>query len=192
MTASQRIWVQSSYHKTQPTGLCPTCRLCPPHPCSQVKECLKLAAKGQEYRPAGGATARPAGGGAAGQAGGESGQRQEQQLHEDEAALQAAAAGEEGEGAAAQQVDDRLPGGGAVLTEHGGGGRRAVVKRIDGVLVGEARPLGTSRLGLYGVLLWAGGLVGAFFLLPAARKAARKAGSLLPTTAPYRSKGRDD
>lgn len=127
------------------------------------------------------------------QAGSETGQRQEQQLHEDEEALRAAAEGEDGEGAGAQQqADDRLPGGGAVLTAQGGGGRHAVVKRIDGVLVGEARPLGASRLGLYGILLWVGGLVGAFFLLPAARKAARKAGSLLPTTAPYKSKGRDD
>lgn len=169
---------------------------CTGHPewsMEQVKECLKLAAKGQEYRPAGGGTARAAGGGAAGQAGGETGQRQEQQLHEDEEALRAAAEGEDGEGAGAQQqADDRLPGGGAVLTAQGGGGRHAVVKRIDGVLVGEARPLGVSRLGLYGILLWVGGLVGAFFLLPAARKAARKAGSLLPTTAPYKSKGRDD
>ena len=158
---------------------------CCPHPTGpQVKECLRLAARGQEYQPGGGGAGQAA-------AAGESGQRHEQELHEDEATLQAQAAAEAGgEGAAAQQ-DDRLPGGGAVLSVQGGGGRHGGVKRIDGVAVGQGG-LGASRLGLYGVLLWAGGLVGAFFLLPVARRATRRAGALLPQTNPYKQKGRED
>lgn len=185
----------------------------------QVKECLRLAAKGEKYEPkaaagavagqqraAGGAGKAARGGGEEGQgaaAGGELGQRQEQQLHEDEEVLRQGLDGDEGgaegtadqAGAAADALLDegRLRGqliNGAGAARLRLGETHGTVKRLD---EGDDASLGASRLGLFGVLLWAATLAVAFFLLPWAKRAVRRNGGLLPSgAAPYRGKGRDD
>ncbi|KAL4443932.1 hypothetical protein ABPG75_011669 [Micractinium tetrahymenae] len=201
---------------------------CTGHPdwtMDQVKECLRLAAKGEKYEPkavagavggqqraAGGAGAKAAAQGGneeeeqgAG-AGGERGQRQEQQLHEDEEVLRQGLEGEDAAGEAtagqAGAATDALLDEGRLLGQriNGEGGRAAgvrlgetqgTVKRLDEG--DDDGSLGASRLGLFGVLLWAATLAVAFFLLPWARRAVRRSGGLLPTgAAPYRGKGRDD
>lgn len=184
----------------------------------QVKECLRLAAKGEKYEP--GATAgavagqqRAAGGdgkaalGGGGEmrgaaTGGERGQRQEQQLHEDEEVLRQGLDGEDAAEGTADQAGaaaDALLDEGRLLGQriNGAGGRLRLgetlgrVKRLDDG--DDDGSLGASRLGLFGVLLWAATLAVAFFLLPWAQRAMRRGGGLLPTaTAPYRAKGRDD
>ncbi|KAL4426165.1 hypothetical protein ABPG77_007447 [Micractinium sp. CCAP 211/92] len=197
---------------------------CTGHPdwtMDQVKECLRLAAKGEKYEPgaaagavagqqraASGAGKAAQGGDNEGQgaaAGGDRGQRQEQQLHEDEEVLRQGLDGEEGTaestadqaGAAADALLDegrlqgqRIDGAGAGAAGLRLGRTQGTVKRLD---EGDDGSVGASRLGLFGVLLWAGTLAVAFFLLPWARRAARRGGALLPTGAsPYRGKGRDD
>jgi hypothetical protein len=122
---------------------------------------------------------------------GEAGQRQEQQLHE---ALgeQQAAEGEDaarGGGVGGGGDDIGQAGSDALLEEglletraglatgsgSGGGQRGGVVKRIgDGTDAGGGA-LGAARLALLGVLLWAGSLVLACFVLPWARRVARRA-----------------
>lgn len=57
----------------------------------------------------------------------------------------------------------------------GAGKRGAVIKRIgEGTGSNSGGAMGAARLALFGVLLWAGSLVVACFLLPWARKAARR------------------
>lgn len=147
-------------------------------PPAQVKECLRLAAKGQAYNPGGGGGDAAAAGGD-GNTAAERGQRQEQQLHEDEAALAAAEAGGGEEGGEASP-EDRLLDEGRLLGDGaagGGGGSRR--KRIDGgMAVGGEAP--AAHLGLFGVLLWAGALGVAFFMLPWAHRSMRRAAAASP------------
>ncbi|EFN59242.1 hypothetical protein CHLNCDRAFT_138234 [Chlorella variabilis] len=177
---------------------------CTGHPdwsLDQVKDCLRLAAQGKEYKAAQGAVTGGADGRAtAARTGGaaEQGQRQEQQLHEDKEVLQEQQAVEKEESAATvadvaigdtidtgsigQAGSDRLLEEGLLdgdegLAEEGlGAGKRgAVIKRIgEGTGSNSGGAMGAARLALFGVLLWAGSLVVACFLLPWARKAARR------------------
>ena len=160
----------------------------------QVRECLRLASQGKEYRPAGADAGVLQAAAGADAAAAERGERQEQQLHEDEEVLQAHAA-QDAEGdaaadtAAEQEVRPLDLDAQRLAAERAAGGRRggAMVKRIgEGVAVQSG--LGVSRLGVVGVLVWVGALVGAFFLLPWAQRAVRRA-----VGSPQKPKGgRDD
>lgn len=179
-----------------------THRLPPSPPTLQVKECLRLASQGIEYKPAGAAAAAAGGQQAAGggqqaaAAAGEVGQRHEHELHEEEAL--AATVAEEGEGgvdadAGAALDEARLLG--ERVDTGGSGARRATVKRIgSGLGEEEESSEGMAQLGLFGLLLWLGALVVAFLLLPWARKSGRRGNSgAAGLASPYRSsKGRDD
>lgn len=210
----------------------------PAPPPLQVKECLRLAARGEVYGGGDAATDGAAGGqqhagaGAGGggeggdaekahgaEGGSERGQRQEQQLHEDEEVLRAqleadgaaAAAADGGTDGIGQAAADALLDEGRLLGEkvldadrqqrgkRGGSGgaelaaTRGTVKRLRLGDEADDPSLGLSRLGLAGVLMWVGALVGAFFLLPWAKRAGRASRAFMPTGAsPYRKGGRDD
>lgn len=158
----------------------------------QVKECLRMAAKGLPFEP----KQRDAAVGGQQRAGeGEQGQRQEQQLHEEEALLQQQAAavveGEEGIGQAA--ADDLLDQGRLLGEEvEKGGSRRATVKRIGERAAASGSALGLSGLSLFGVLLWVGTLGVAFLLLPWARKAMLRSGGGYASSGPRQKGGRSD
>ena len=154
---------------------------------SQVKECLRLAALGKAYQapPAGGKL--DAGGEANGGSGADASQRQEQQLHEDKEVLREQQAADAAGGAAGdvggigQAGSDGLLEEGLLDADKGlgqgalGSKRGAVTKRIgESARSADAGPVGTARLALFGVLLWAGSLVMACFLLPWARQASRR------------------
>jgi hypothetical protein len=146
----------------------------------------------------------------------ERGQRQEQQLHEDSEVLREQQAADAEDGAAHgggagkagtaidvggggdgigqagsdALVDEVLLNADEGLAAGGGGGKRGVVtKRIGEGGGSERGAVGVARLALFGVLLWAGSLLLACFLLPWARKSMRRKGH---HGGGHRPKGRDD